>query len=351
MSPPLQRRIEIEGATMQPFGYIEPRTLDDTLRLAGEHPDARFLAGGTTIIDLMKSGAMCPAVLIDINRLDALNDVMLDDNGTLHIGALARMSDVASDGALRREAPGLSEALLFAASGQLRNMASIGGNLLQRTRCLYFRDRHFPCNKRAPGSGCGAIGGETRNLAVLGTSEHCIASYPGDFAVMLAALDGFIHVRGPAGERSIIARDFHSLPGDTPDVETVLEPGELIVGVTVPTGPLTRRSHYLKVRDRSSYEFASVSVAAAVDVADDGTIREARMALGGLAAKPWYVGQTAKCLVGHRPDDRDALERLADLALEGARPQPGNAYKLPQARGAIVRAFRTLDERYAGDRS
>src|ERR1700677_2218974 len=248
---------------MQPFGCIEPRTLDDTLRLAQEHPDARFLAGGTTIIDLMKSGAMRPSVLIDINRLDALNDVALDDNGTLHIGALARMSDVASNDRLRSQAPGLSEALLFAASGQLRNMASIGGNLLQRTRCLYFRDRHFPCNKRVPGSGCGAIGGDNRNLAVLGTSEHCIASYPGDFAVMLAALDGVIHVRGPAGERSIIARDFHSLPGDTPNVETVLEPGELIVGVTVSTGPLTRRSHYLKVRDRGSYEFASVSVAAA----------------------------------------------------------------------------------------
>jgi xanthine dehydrogenase YagS FAD-binding subunit len=246
MSPRLPRRIRIEEATMQPFGYVEPRTLDDALRVAREHPDARFLAGGTTIVDLMKSGAMRPSLLIDVNRLDALNDVMLDNTGILRIGALARMSDVASNDALRREAPGLSEALLFAASGQLRNMASIGGNLLQRTRCLYFRDRHFPCNKRAWGSGCGAIGGETRNLAILGTSEHCIASYPGDFAVMLAALDGVIRVRSPAGERSIVARDFHCLPGHTPDVETVLEPGELIVGVTVSTGPLSRRSHYLK---------------------------------------------------------------------------------------------------------
>jgi xanthine dehydrogenase YagS FAD-binding subunit len=336
---------------MQPFSYIEPRTLDDTLRLAREHPDARFLAGGTTIVDLMKSGAMRPSMLIDINRLDGLNGVTFDDTATLHISALARMSDVASNDALRREAPGLSEALLFAASGQLRNMASIGGNLLQRTRCLYFRDRHFPCNKRVPGSGCGAIGGENRNLAVLGTSEHCIASYPGDFAVMLAALDGIIHVRSSAGVRSIPARGFHCPPSDTPDVETVLEPGELIVGVTLPIGPVSRRSHYLKVRDRSSYEFASVSIAAAVDFADDGTIREARMALGGLAARPWYVGQTAEYLRGHRVNDRDALERLADLALEGARPQPGNAYKLPQARAAIVRAFQTLAERYAGDRS
>jgi xanthine dehydrogenase YagS FAD-binding subunit len=335
---------------MQPFAYIEPRTLDEALRLARENPDARFLAGGTTVVDLMKSGGIRPSMLIDINRLETLNDIALNDHGVLHIGALARMSDVASNDALRREAPGLSEALLFAASGQLRNMASIGGNLMQRTRCLYFRDRHFPCNKRAPGSGCGAIGGDNRNLAILGTSEHCIANYAGDFAVMLAALDGIIHLRGSAGERCVAARDFHCLPGDTPDVETVLEPGELIIGLTVPTGALSRRSHYFKVRDRSSYEFASVSIAAAVDLADDGTVREARMALGGLAAKPWYVGQTTKCLAGRRPDDRDALERLAELALEGARPQPGNAYKLAQAHAAIVRTFQTLAQRHAGDR-
>ena len=257
---------------MQPFGYIEPRTLDDALRLASEHPDAQFLAGGTTIVDLMKSGAMQPSVLIDINRLAELDAIALDSHGVLYVGALARMCDVASVDVVRHEAPGLSEALLFAASGQLRNMASIGGNLLQRTRCLYFRDRHFPCNKREPGSGCGAIEGENRNLAVLGTSENCIASYPGDFAVMLAALGGAIHARGPTGERKIAARDFHRLPADTPEIETVLQRSEIIVGVSVATGALSRQSHYLKVRDRSSYEFASVSVAAAATFFEDGGI-------------------------------------------------------------------------------
>jgi xanthine dehydrogenase YagS FAD-binding subunit len=334
---------------MQPFGYVEPRTLADAHRLAHEHPDAQFLAGGTTIVDLMKSGVARPSMLIDINHLDGLDTIALDQ-GRLWIGALARMSDVARHSALRREAPGISESLLFAASGQLRNMASIGGNLLQRTRCLYFRDRHFSCNKREPGSGCAAVGGEHRNLAVLGTSEHCIANYPGDFAVMLAALDGVVHLSGRDGERAVAARDFHRLPGDTPEVETVLGAGELITAVTLPVGPLSRQSHYLKVRDRSSYEFASVSVAAAVDLAEDGAVRAARLALGGLAAKPWRVTEAEALLSGRRPDDRTALARVADVALEGARPEPGAAYKLTQASAAIVRAFETLACRYGGDR-
>ena len=335
---------------MQPFGYIEAHTLDDALRLAREYPEARFLAGGTTIVDLMKSDVMQPSMLIDINRLDDLDTIELDPEEVLHIGALARMSDAASAAILRHEAPGLSEALLFAASGQLRNMASIGGNLLQRTRCLYFRDRYFPCNKRELGSGCGAIGGDNRNLAVLGTSDNCIASYPGDFAVMLVALNGVIRARGSAGTREISASDFHRLPADTPDIETVLEPGEIVVGVSVLTNVLSRQSHYLKVRDRSSYEFASVSVAAAADFSEDGAIRDARMALGGLSAKPWLVKETARCLAGRRPDDRAAFDELADIALAGARPQSGNFFKVPQARGAIARAFQTLAHRYGGGR-
>ena len=335
---------------MQPFGYIEAHTLDDALRLAREYPEARFLAGGTTIVDLMKSDVMQPSMLIDINRLDDLDTIALDPEEVLHIGALARMSDAASAAILRHEAPGLSEALLFAASGQLRNMASIGGNLLQRTRCLYFRDRYFPCNKREPGSGCGAIGGDNRNLAVLGTSDNCIASYPGDFAVMLVALNGVIRARGSAGTCEISASDFHRLPADTPDIETVLEPGEIVVGVSVLTNVLSRQSHYLKVRDRSSYEFASVSVAAAADFSEDGAIRDARMALGGLSAKPWLVKETAGCLAGRRPDDRAAFDELADIALAGARPQSGNFFKVPQARGAIARAFQTLAHRYGGGR-
>jgi xanthine dehydrogenase YagS FAD-binding subunit len=335
---------------MQPFGYIEAHTLDDALRLAREYPEARFLAGGTTIVDLMKSDVMQPSMLIDINRLDDLDTIALDPEEVLHIGALARMSDAASAAILRHEAPGLSEALLFAASGQLRNMASIGGNLLQRTRCLYFRDRYFPCNKREPGSGCGAIGGDDRNLAVLGTSDNCIASYPGDFAVMLVTLNGVIRARGSAGTREISASDFHRLPADTPGIETVLKQGEIVVGVSVLTNVLSRQSHYLKVRDRSSYEFASVSVAAAADFSEDGAIRDARMALGGLSAKPWLVKETARCLAGRRPDDRAAFDELADIALAGARPQSGNFFKVPQARGAIARAFQTLAHRYGGGR-
>jgi xanthine dehydrogenase YagS FAD-binding subunit len=332
---------------MQPFSYIEPRSVPEALRFAREHPDARFLAGGTTLVDLMKSGVMRPPLVIDVNHLEL--DQIEGDGDTIRIGALARMSDVASHPAVREGAPGLSESLLFAASGQLRNMASIGGNLLQRTRCLYFRDQHFPCNKREPGSGCGAMGGENRNLAVLGTSDACIANYPGDFAIMLAALGGSVRLNGAAGERTVPAGAFHRLPGDTPELETVLDPGELIVGVHVPAQTLSRQSHYLKVRDRSSYEYASVSVAVAADFANDGTIRDARLALGGLAAKPWPVEDAADLLAGKRVDDRAAMDRLADLALNGARPRPGNAYKVPQARAAIRRAFQTLAQRYAED--
>jgi xanthine dehydrogenase YagS FAD-binding subunit len=332
---------------MRPFSYIEPRELREALQFAREHPDARFLAGGTTLVDLMKSDVMHPPLVIDLNRLELAE--IESDGDTIHIGSLARMSDVASHPAVREGAPGLSESLLFAASGQLRNMASIGGNLLQRTRCLYFRDRHFPCNKREPGSGCGAIGGENRNLAVLGTSEACIANYPGDFAIMLTALDGAVHLDGPNGERTVPAGAFHRLPGETPEIETVLEPGELIVAVSLPARLLARQSHYLKVRDRSSYEYASVSVAAAADFGEDGVVRDARLALGGLASKPWPVMSAAKLLAGKRFDDRRAMNDLADLALEGAVAQPGNAYKLPQARAAIRRAFQTLAQRYAGD--
>ncbi|MCX4194231.1 xanthine dehydrogenase family protein subunit M [Methylobacterium organophilum] len=330
---------------MQPFGYVEPRTRDEAIRLAHENPEARFLAGGTTLVDLMKSGAMHPALLIDVNRLPGMDEISHSD-ATLEIGALARMSDVAVHPAIRAHAPGLSESLLLAASGQLRNMASIGGNLLQRTRCLYFRDRHFPCNKREPGSGCGAIGGENRNLAVLGTSDRCIANYPGDFAVMLVALNGTVHLHGPDGVRSVPAAEFHRLPDATPEIETVIASGEIVISVTVPIDSLSRRSHYMKVRDRSSYEYASVSVAAAAEFEEDGTIRNARLALGGLAAKPWRIERATEILAGRRPEDAAALARLADVALDGARPQAGNAYKLPQARAAIARALQTLARRH-----
>ena len=331
---------------MQPFSYVEPRTRDEAMALASENPGARFLAGGTTLVDLMKSGVVRPTMVIDVNRLPDMSSIERA-GGALDIGALARMSDVSSHPIVRADAPGLSESLVSAASAQLRNMASIGGNLLQQTRCVYFRDRHFPCNKRQPGSGCSAVAGENRNLAVLGTSERCIANYPGDFAVMLAALDGAVHLHGPNGARSVAADSFHQLPGQTPEVETVITAGEIVTGVTVPISILSRQSHYLKVRDRSSYEYASVSVAVAAEFDEDGKILDARLALGGLSSKPWRFEKAAELLAGHRPDDESALTRLANEALDGARPQSGNAYKLVQARAAIARALQTLASRYA----
>ena len=322
---------------MQPFGYIEPRTLDDTLRLAREHPDACFLAGGTTIVDLMKSGAMRPSVLIDINRLDVLNDVLLDDNGTLHIGALARMSDVASNDGLRREAPGLSEALLFAASGQLRNMASIGGNLLQRTRCPYFYDLVTPCNKREPGAGCSAVDGLNRMNAILGTSESCIAVHPSDMCVALAVLEATVRVTGPRGERVIALSDFHRLPGDTPQRDTNLEADELVTSVELPARGFAANYTYLKIRDRLSYAFALVSVAVGLEL-EGGMIKEARFALGGVAHKPWRNAQAEAALQGRAPSEA-AFGAAADLVLREARGFGHNTFKIDLARRAIVRAL------------
>jgi xanthine dehydrogenase YagS FAD-binding subunit len=292
----------------------------------------------------MKSGPEHPSLVIDINRLPGLDHISYDrTKGILQFGALARMSAIAADRDVRQDCPSIAEALLFAASGQLRNMASIGGNLLQRTRCVYFRDRSFPCNKRDSGSGCGAMDGENRNLAVLGTSEHCIANYAGDFAVALSALDGIIRASGPTGERVISATDFHLLPCDTPHVETVLQPGELITAVEVPISNLSRTSHYLKIRDRSSYEFASVSVAVAADLDTDGTMRDVRLALGGLAAKPWRAFAAEEYLRGRSIRDRQAMLAAAELTLKEANPQKGNRYKIEQARAGVTRAFRFVE--------
>jgi xanthine dehydrogenase YagS FAD-binding subunit len=329
---------------VQPFSYITAHTITDAIQWATKTPGARFLAGGTTLVDLMKSGPEHPTLVIDINRLPDLDYISYDSaKRVLRFGALTRMSTIAADMDVREGCPSIAEALLFAASGQLRNMASIAGNLLQRTRCVYFRDRSFPCNKREPGSGCSAIGGENRNLAVLGTSDHCIANYAGDFAVALSALDGIIYASSPAGERAIPVTEFHVLPSDTPHVESVLEPSELITRIEVPISKLSRRSHYLKIRDRSSYEFASTSVAVAADLHADGTMRDVRLALGGLAAKPWRAFAAEDSLRGRNICDARAISEATELVLAGAKPQKGNRYKIEQARAGIVRAFRFIE--------
>ena len=328
---------------MQPFPYVIATTVTEATQLALARSGARFLAGGTTLVDLMKSGQERPSLVIDINRLQGLTGIEYSpESNRLQLGALARMSDVAANMNVRQNCPVVAESLLFAASGQLRNMASLGGNLLQRTRCLYFRDRSFPCNKREPGSGCGAIAGENRNLAVLGVSERCIANYAGDFAISLAALDAVVHTAGPSGDRRIPIREFHMLPQDTPHIEHILAPGELITQIEIPISSTSKNSHYLKVRDRASYEFASVSVAAALTLEPDGTMSEIRIALGGLATKPWRATIAEGLLRGKHFDDAGAIREATDQVLAEAQPQSKNAYKVSQARTAIPRALRVV---------
>jgi xanthine dehydrogenase YagS FAD-binding subunit len=289
----------------------------------------------------MKAGVESPSVVIDINRLP-LAAIALRAGGTLRIGALARNSDVADDATVATRFPVLSQALLAGASGALRNMATVGGNLLQRTRCSYFRDAHARCNRRAPGTGCDALEGYNRGHAVLGTSAACIATHPSDMAVALAAVDARIVIAGAAGERSVELPAFYPLPGTEPERETTLGAGELIVGVDLDPAPLYARSGYLKLRDRASYEFALVSVAAAIDVAG-GTIRAARLALGGVATVPWRAHAAERVLVGAAAEQR-TYEAAAEAALAGAVPRRHNAFKVELARRAIVRTLRTLVE-------
>ena len=321
---------------MKPFEFRRVATVDDAIGAACE---ASFFAGGTTLLDLMKLEVMTPACLADVNSLP-LADIEVRAEG-LRIGALARMSDVAAHPEVARNYPVIAEALLNSASPQLRNMASIGGNLMQRTRCNYFRDLAWPCNKRMAGSGCAALDGENRQHAVLGTSDSCIATHPSDLAVVLAALDAVVRVRGSNGERTIAFGDFHLLPGDTPDRETALAPDELILAVDVPASPLARRSHYLKVRDRASYEFALVSVAAALLV-ERGTVRDCRLALGGVATKPWRVPAAEEALRG-RLANPESYRAAAEVALSDARPRPRNAFKVELAKRAVVRALEELE--------
>ncbi len=322
---------------MKPFGYARAADVGGAVAALREGRGVRLLAGGTNLLDLMKTGVEAPTRLVDVSRLPLAQ--IAEHAGGVRIGALARNSDVASHPLIRRRYPVLAEALLAGASPQLRNMATVGGNLMQRTRCYYFTDPTFAeCNKRRPGSGCAAREGRARIHAILGASEHCIATHPSDMAVALAALDAVVEVTGPAGAREIPLTDFHRLPGTTPEVETELRGDELITAVVLPPLPFAWRSHYLKVRDRESYAFALVSVAAALDLDRDGAIRRACLALGGVAHKPWRVAAAERALVGQRPD-ADAFTTAAAALLEGARPYRDNAFKVPLARRAVVRAL------------
>jgi xanthine dehydrogenase YagS FAD-binding subunit len=297
----------------------------------------RFVAGGTTLLDLMKLNVERPVHIVDINRLPFDKIERLPDGG-LRIGATVRNSDLAQHPIVQRDYAVLSQALLAGASAQLRNMATTGGNLLQRTRCMYFRDTSTPCNKREPGTGCSAIDGANRTLAILGTSEYCIATNPSDMNVALAALEATIHVQGVKGERSIPFADFHLLPGNTPQRETVLEPGDLITHVTLPPPASGSRSFYLKLRDRASYEFALASAAVVITVAD-GTVARARMALGGVGTKPWRSTEAEALLTG-QPVGDPAFRRAADAALRDAKPQSQNGFKVELAKRCLVYALK-----------
>jgi xanthine dehydrogenase YagS FAD-binding subunit len=326
---------------VRPFRYERAADPGAAVALVEDAPDARFLGGGTNLVDLMRLGVETPALLIDVSRLP-LDQIEETDIGDLQIGAAVRNGVLAADPTVRARYRVLSEALLNGASGQLRNLATVGGNLLQRTRCLYFQDVTKPCNKREPGSGCPARAGEHRNLAILGHSQHCVATHPSDMAVALAALDARVRVRGPAGERSIPFPEFYRLPGDEPQRDTTLRAGELITAVEIPPAP--ERSLYVKARERRSFAFALVSVAAALQLDDRGSVVEVRIALGGVAHIPWRARRAEAALRGSALTER-AARAAADEELSQAAPLRDNAYKVPMARNMIVQALLELAER------
>jgi xanthine dehydrogenase YagS FAD-binding subunit len=322
---------------MRAFTYQVPSSIQKATSDFGQ--DAEFIAGGTTLIDLMKLEVMTPSQLVDIKRLP-MRGIELTADG-LRIGALEKMSDVAEHPEVVTKYPVISQALLKSASAQLRNMASMGGNLLQRTRCGYFRDVSTPCNKRQPGSGCPAIDGWNRSHAILGTSSSCVATHPSDLAVALVALDASILLQSGNHERVVKLDDFYRVPGETPDKENQLNPGELITEIRVPRLPWAQRSTYLKIRDRESYEFALASVAAALD-ADGDHLRDARVAVGGVGTKPWNLPQVRDALVG-KPLNQQTFEAAAKLAIEGAQPLRHNAFKVELVQRTIVRALMNLE--------
>ena len=327
---------------MQEFQFEKAGSVEDAIRAgdtdlsARQGSSTRYIAGGTTLIDLMKLNVETPAVLVDINRLP-LGEVEQESNGGVRIGAMVRNSDLAHHSLIQKQYPVLSEALLAGASAQLRNMASTGGNLLQRTRCMYFRDTVWACNKRAPGSGCSAIGGSNRMLAILGTSEHCIATNPSDMNVALAALEAKVHVTGKAGARVIPINEFFLKPGATPQRETVLEAGDLITHITLPPPTPGSCSRYLKLRDRASYEFALAS-AAIVAVVEDGKFSYLRIALGGVGTIPWRAAEAEAMLLGKAPT-KDTFRRAAEAALHHAKAQTQNGFKIELAKRCVTHAL------------
>ncbi|MFC9235436.1 FAD binding domain-containing protein [Streptomyces decoyicus] len=330
---------------MRAISYTRATDVPAAVAAVTSDPGSSYLAGGTTEVDLLRLDVLRPHRLVDINRLPLAGIEDRSDGGLL-IGALARMSEVAEARAVVERFPMLSQALLLGASAQLRNMASMGGNLMQRVRCAYYRDPESACNKRVPGSGCSALEGVHRGHAILGTSEHCIATHPSDMAVALVALDAVVHVEGTRGSRTIPVDDFFLLPEDTPEREHPLTPGELITAIEVPPVPMARGSRYLKVRDRESYEFALASAAVALAL-EDGVIREARLALGGVATKPWRAHRAEDILVGERADV-DVFVRAAAAELAPAITRPMNGFKAELARRTIVRALQTVAARGGG---
>src|SRR6202790_657613 len=327
---------------MHTFEFIRPIDPAAAIATAGQAKtaqqgaDVRFVAGGTTLLDLMKLNVETPARVLDINRLQ-LGRIEATPDGGLKIGATVRNSDLAHHSTVQRDYSGLSQALLAGASAQLRNMATTAGNLLQRTRCMYFRDTAMPCNKREPGTGCPAITGSNRTLAVLGTSEHCIATNPSDMCVAMAALEATIHVQGPKGSRAIPIGDFHLLPGSTPSRETVLEPGDLITHLTLPPPRPGSKQVYLKLRDRASYEFALASAAIVITIAG-GIVTEARIALGGVGTKPWRSREAEAVLRGNRADAAN-FRKAAEAAMRHAKPQSENGFKIELAKRCLAHAL------------
>lgn len=324
---------------MKPFAFTRASNNQSAIQAVVRDQAAKFIAGGTNLVDLMKEDVEQPNALVDINRL-ALTRIEERDGG-LRLGALARNSDTANHRLVRERFPLVSQAILSGASAQLRNAATNGGNLMQRTRCYYFYDTAMPCNKRQPGSGCGALEGFNRMHAILGASTQCIAVHPSDMCVALVALDAVVQVEGPQGARTIPFAEFHRLPGDTPQIDTNLKHGELITAIDLPAAasPFAAHSYYLKVRDRASYAFALVSVAAALDI-QNGTIRQARLALGGVAHKPWRAAEAEAVLNGARVN-QETFRRAATAALEKAQGYKHNSFKIELGRRAIVRALTT----------
>ena len=326
---------------MTPFTYARADSAEAAIRMVGAAPGAKYLGGGTNLVDLMRETIEAPGALVDVTRLDA--SIEAREDGSIRIGGAATNTAVAADRAVRARVPMLSRAILAGASGQIRNMASVAGNVMQRTRCTYFYDEAARCNKREPGAGCDAIDGFNRIHAILGASPSCVATHPSDMCVALAALDAVLHLRGPEGERTVDFTEFHRLPGGTPQHETALRPGELITAVELPALPFAARSTYRKVRDRASYAFALISVAAALELAPDGTVADVRLALGGVAHKPWRAMEAEAALRG-KPATEANFRAAAEAELSGAAGLRDNAFKIELARRVVAATLTELAE-------